>query len=398
MPGDLYQRLGVNRNASTDEIRKAYKTLAKEKHPDRGGNHEEFQAIQEAHEVLTNDDRRRMYDMTGDTSDNHQDMGGMAAGGIPFAFMRGAGPFGMPGVQFDMGDLFGNIFGGGGGGGPRRRKADRGPNKHHDIGLRLADFYKGHEINLKFNQARKCTGCRGTGAEKSESCGPCGGSGMKTSMRQIGPGMIAQTRSQCDACGGEGTRTLQPCKQCHGKKYFEREKQLDIKIRPGMRDGEQLVFAGECSEEPEFEHPGDVVLTLRRVTEGEGEYDTFEWVGDDLWIRKQITYSESVLGFRTVLKNHPNGAEPEFVWRGGPLIHGAVVQMPGLGMPRKGGGFGTLFIQVMIIPPPTEAWSPASAATLQSVLGGPVATLDESSAHTLLLSSSESKLTPNPFA
>lgn len=394
---DLYARLGVDRKASTDEIRRAYKDLARSKHPDKGGDVEEFQAIQEAHEVLCNEDRRRMYDMTGSVGGAAEPPpgGGMAAGGIPFQFMRGMGPFGMPGVQFDMGGMFGNLFGGGGGGGGRpQRRPGKGPNKHHDIGLRLGEFYKGHEIKLKFNQARKCGGCVGSGAEATETCGTCSGSGVQIRTQQIGPGMFAQSRSPCGTCGGEGKRILSVCKKCNGKRFVEKEKQLDIKIVPGMREGEQLVFSGECSDSLEYEQPGDVVLTLRRVdappAEGEAADESlFEWKGDDLWTRVSVTYAESVLGFTRTFDAHPNGTKPVYCWNGGPLIHGAVLQFPGSGMPRRNGTHGTLFVQVTIQPPPTVPWSPEDGAKLRSVLGGPAITIPSADHNILLISSSE---------
>lgn len=223
MPQDLYSVLGVEKGASTEEIRKAYKTLAREKHPDRGGDAEAFKAVQQAHEVLSDDGKRRMYDMTGsiDGEGGHPDMG-MAAGGIPFSFMGGMGPFGMPGVSFDFGNMFSGIFGGQGG--PPRSRPGKGPNKHSDIGLRLADFYNGKEIKLRFNQSRKCGTCGASGAEKTESCGACGGRGVRTSARMIGPGMIAQSTGPCDVCSGEGKRVLKPCMTCHGKRFQEREK------------------------------------------------------------------------------------------------------------------------------------------------------------------------------
>lgn len=391
---DLYERLGLDSNASKETIRRAYKDLAREKHPDRGGDPEEFKAIQEAHEVLTDEDRKRVYDMTGsvDGGAGGPPGGGMAAGGFPFHFMGGAGPFGMPGVAFDVGDVFSHLFGGGGApGGPRPRgRGPRGPNKHHDIGLTLGDFYRGKEIKLKFNQARRCGTCDGSGADKTEPCGQCGGTGAKTITRAIGPGIMAQTRVPCDGCNGEGKRVLRTCGVCHGKKFQEREKSLDIKITPGMQDGQTLTFEGECSDSLEYERPGDVVLTLRRTDQGLGELDEYEWSDDDLTIRKKVTYAESVLGFSLELDKHPGGART-VTWRGGPLLHGAVLKCEGGGMPRSGGGFGTLFVQIMVSPPPTAPWSAEDAAKLSSVLGGAVADMNVSGVP-LTLSSRDSKL------
>ena len=392
---DLYERLGVERGASVEEIRRAYKELARENHPDRGGKEEDFKRIQEAHEVLSDEERRRMYDMTGQTAEGSGGgFDGMAAGGFPFSFMSGAGPFGMPGVAFSMGDVFGQMFGGGGsGGGGRRRgpRAARGPNKFHDIPLTLADFFKGREIKLKFNQARRCATCAGSGAEKSEACSVCRGTGVKEVTRMLGPGIMARGEVQCDDCHGEGKRVLKTCAECRGKRFVEREKQLDIRITPGMRDGEQLTFAGECSDSLEFEEPGDVVLTLRRSDAGVGEIDEFEWNGDDLWIRKSVTFSESLLGFVLELKDHPSGRRT-FEWRGGPLVHGAVLKFVGGGMPKKTGGHGILYIQIFVTPPEVRPWTPEEAAKLLSVVGGAATSMTESSSTPLTLHSAEPRL------
>jgi DnaJ family protein A protein 2 len=357
----LYETLGIGRDASVDEIRKAYKTLAKEKHPDRGGNPEEFKAIQQAHEILSDEQKRRMYDMTGSVEGDAD--GGMAAGGIPFEFMRGMGPFGMPGVAFDIGSMFGGIFGGGG---PPRKRPGKAPNKHSDIGLRLADFYSGREIKLKFNQQRRCTGCAGSGAEKTEPCGACGGRGVRTVARMIGPGMVAQSTGQCDVCSGEGKRIMKACAACQGKRFKEREKELVIQIKPGMRDGETLVFAGECSDTAEFEEPGDVVLTLKRVEE-----DAWEWKGVDLYTKVNVSFAEAILGFQRTIEGHPSGTPLRVGWSGIPLVHGAILKAEGKGMPiRDSPHFGTTYIQVLVDSPPQREWTTEERVQLRALFGG----------------------------
>ena len=383
----LYEVLGVEKGASVDEIRRSYKDLARQTHPDRGGDAEKFKKIQQAHEVLSDEGKRRMYDMTGSVDGNggggmDEATGGMAAGGIPFEFMRGMGPFGMPGVSFDFGSMFNGMFGGGGGpqggrGGPR---AGKGPNKHSDIGLTLADFYKGRELKLKFNQSRRCEGCGGVGAEKSESCGPCSGRGIRMVTQMLGPGMIAQSQVRCDVCSGEGKRVLKACTECHGRKFKEREKELTVQIKPGMHDGQTLTFAGECSDTTEFEAPGDVVLTLKRVDgasagpEGpEGPEGKWEWKGVDLWVRLRIPFAESVLGFHATIEGHPSGTPLRVEWYGGPLVHGSVLQAAAKGMP-DGQAYGVCYIQVLVSPPEARAWTAEECEKLRGIFGLPAPT------------------------
>ncbi len=378
MPVSLYDTLGVSRDASTDEIRKAYKAQAREKHPDRGGDAEEFKTLQQAHEILSDDNKRKMYDMTGSVegAEGHGGggpNGGMAAGGIPFSFMGGMGPFGMPGVSFDFGDMFSGIFGGPGGGpggpgGPKRARPGKAPNKHSDIPLRLSDFYAGRELKLKFNQSRKCGTCAGSGADKSEPCGQCGGRGIRIQARMIGPGMIAQSTGPCDACGGEGKRIIRTCTNCQGKRFLEREKELTIQIKPGMHEGQTLVFPGECSETADFEEPGDVVLTLKRT-----EDDCWEWRDADLFTKVNVSFAESILGFRREIAGHPCGSPLVVEWRGGPITHMTILQAAGKGMPRKANPveYGVAHIQVHVAAPEPRIWTTEERAVLGNLFGVP---------------------------
>lgn len=364
----LYERLNLSKGASTEEIRRAYKDMAKQKHPDRGGNPEEFKQIQEAHEVLCDEQKRKMYDMTGSVNGEQgqgHDNGGM---GFPFGGM----PFGVP---FDIGSMFGGMFGGGGG--PRRpQKQFKGPNKHHEVPITMADFYAGRELKIKFNQARRCNGCSGSGADKTEPCGPCNGRGVRTVQQMIGPGIMAQSTGPCDVCNGEGKRVLRQCSACHGKRFREQEKELTIKIVPGMADQQTFTFAGECSDSLEYENPGDVVLSVRRSDVPTEDFDSWEWKGTDLYVRKKISFSESIMGFKRELTGHPSGKRIVVGWRKGVLVHGAVLQAQGWGMPKKEGGFGTCHVQIFVDAPQPKEWSVEERDQLRKLFGGEVDTID----------------------
>lgn len=334
----LYDCLGVDKNASEEEISKAFKKLSIKYHPDKGGDPEKFKEINHAKEVLTDPERRRIYDITG--SDQEE------AGGVNVAEMFGGGmPFGFGGGG--LGDIFSQMFGMGGGGVPgKRRKAPRGPDKSHDVSLSLADFYKGRVIPVKFQQQRGCGLCKATGALKTECCSGCKGQGMKVIIRHIGPGMIQQSTQQCQDCSGEGKRVIQVCHECNGKKYKATEKTLYANIEPGMHDGEKIRFAGECSDSADYEEPGDVLLNLLRAESLE-----YEWQGNDLHINHSVNLKDALLGFNVKLDNHPGGKPVTLTWCGGSLRHDGVLVAKGLGMPVKGHGgqYGDLFIHVDIM-------------------------------------------------
>lgn len=335
----LYEKLSVDKNASSEEIKKSYHKLSKVNHPDKGGDPEKFKEIQHAYEILSDSEKRQMYDVTGS---EHPEQGG---GGMPFGFGGGM-PFGFGG---DLGAMFGNMFGGMHPGRQRGgQKAAKGPDKAQDIPLTLKDFYAGREIQMKFHQQRACGLCAAKGALKTEPCSGCRGQGMKMMMRQIGPGMIQQSMVPCADCNGEGQRILQVCHECNGKKYKTKESVITAKIEPGMADNEKLRFFGECSDSPEYEKPGDVVLTLLRTNSGE---DTdFDWQGSDLHISHSVELSEALLGFNAVIKGHPSGKMITLGWEGGPLTHDGVLVAKGLGMPvrNKKGEYGDLFVHIDI--------------------------------------------------
>lgn len=350
----LYEKLGLDKSASQDDIRKSFHKLSRTTHPDKGGDPEKFKEINHAYEILSDKERRDMYDMTG--SENGEQHGGMPdlsamfGGGMPFGF----------------GSFFGDMFGGGG---PKRRgKAQRGPDKVQDIPLSLADFYKGRDIQIKFHQQRGCSTCKASGALKSETCNTCRGQGMKMMMRQIGPGMIQQSMAPCSDCSGEGKRITQVCHVCNNNKYKTQEKVLNAKIAPGMTDGEKLRFPGECSDSPDYEQPGDVILNLVRAA---GESD-FEWNGNDLAITHSVEISEALLGFNVKIKDHPSGKDISLTWAGGPLQHEMVLCAKGLGMPIKGqsGSYGDLFVTIDIsvsIDEKKEGWTAEQRKALQLV-------------------------------
>ena len=357
MSRNLYSVLGVNREAETSEIRTAYKQLAKEHHPDKGGDPEKFKELSQAHEILSDDSRRKLYDMTGSISE--QDFAQQQAqqqnpfGGIP----------GMPHGMFSQ--MFGGMFPGPGGPSqsfaqgmnsamPQRRREGKGPGKNQEIALQLNDYYQGRELNVKLGRQCFCKGCKGTGGASTKICDQCHGRGNLNQMINMGPiQMMAQT--PCPPCNGKGEQVLGKCQTCQGRGMTHEEKTMKIVVEPGMTPGTTIVFPGMCSDHPSFTEAGDVTVILKEADEENP--DTALWVreGSRLKTSVRVSLTESLLGTIKVIKGHPgypNGLPIDIaigiqnMWVG---------TFPGLGMPVRGTPrHGEAVITVLVVPTPEE--------------------------------------------
>ena len=335
----LYERLEVSKEASTEEIKKAYMKMARKHHPDKGGDAEVFKGMQEAYEVLSDDQRRQMYDMTGSV-----DCGG-----------RGGNQHGQGGFPFP--DIFASMFGGMGGAAPRQQSSSgKGPSNQANVGLGLDNFYNGFEINMNFKKKIKCGSCKGS----SSRCDNCNGCGVRSVMQQMGP-MMFQSQQTCDMCRGSGVRNTSACSNCRNERYVEIDRTITAKIVPGMRENENIVYEGECSESPEHETPGDLVITLRLAP------SRYEWKDDNLYLTHTITFKESIVGFVVTLDDHPSRKQQVLRWSGGPIIHGTVLSMDGKGMPKKGGGVGDLKLKLNVTEPPRTPWTDEQRKILETI-------------------------------
>jgi DnaJ-class molecular chaperone len=221
----------------------------------------------------------------------------------------------------------------------------------------LDNFYNGFEINMNFKKKVKCTSCK----DSSSQCGNCGGCGVRTVMQQMGP-MMFQSQRPCDPCRGSGVRNTSACSNCKNERYIETDRSITAKITPGMRENENMIFEGECSESPEHDTPGDLVITLRLAP------SRYEWKDDNLYLPHTITFKESILGFVLTLDDHPSRKQQVLRWSGGPLIHGTVLSMDGKGMPKRGGGgFGDLKIKLNVTEPPRVPWTPEQQKVLNEI-------------------------------
>jgi DnaJ family protein A protein 2 len=352
---DLYAVLGLPRTATDDEIRKAYKRRSLETHPDKpGGSKEDFQAVSQAKHILLDPGLRAEYNATGR---------------IPGAAEEGGG-----GGPPNMAELFGNLFGGGiggipffagGGGGPGPgHKAPRGPNKIHEIGVSLADLWHGKTISLNMHRDTLCDGCKGKGGTQTKTCTGCSGRGFRMRRQQMGP-MTMMTQEPCGTCASTGEEVIGKCSTCAGARVLSREAVLSVVIEPGMQEGDRLVFPGQCSESPQFEAPGDVILVIRGVsTDPEGWHRR----GSELMIEVRLTLAEAMLGWERTIMDHPSGKPLHIVWTSGVLREAEVLRIPGQGMPVvKSKEYGDLRIVCRVGTEHQSTWSEEQQRALMSV-------------------------------
>jgi DnaJ-class molecular chaperone len=339
MADDLYSVLGVARDADTNEIRKSWMRLAKVHHPDRGGDAEQFKKIQMAFEVLSDDDRRRMYDATGQIPGQGPSGG---SGGPPHDMG------GFPGFHFDIGNLFGMFGGMGVSVGPGRKRPGKPHPKVERIGVTLAQFYNGHVFNICLDRTKICGTCGGDGAKKKEQCANCRGSGVFTQAIHVN-GMTMHSRGPCTMCGGKGTRAIDMCDDCTGAGKQSEKRSLEARVTPGMHPGTVVVFQEACSETPEFETAGDLHIILDSAPNENG----WTRIGNKqqhLETAVTLSLAESLVGCTVRLTGHPAYDDGLFVKIPPASFAGDTYCITGLGMPIEGeaGRYGDLHIKINV--------------------------------------------------
>lgn len=344
---DYYEVLGISKTADKAGIKKAYRKLAKEKHPDRNksaGADEQFKEIQEAYEVLSDDNKRKAYDQFGHAAT--QGFGGAGSYGGGF---NGFGGFGGAEGFSDFGDLndifsqfFGDQFGGFG-----RAAANRSTTRGADIEATMRiDFDEavfGKYKTISYHRKSACDHCNGSGAERPDAkktCDECRGSGQVTRIQQTFLGTI-QTNTICPTCLGRGEIITEKCHQCAGEGRLEAAEDFKIKIPPGIPDGVTLRFVGRGNAGKNGGSAGDLYITIEVEP-----HPTLERRGDDIYTDATIDPVTAVLGGEIELDSVrdkitlkiPPGTQP-----------GKIFRLGGKGGPKfRGQGNGDQYIQVQV--------------------------------------------------
>ncbi len=333
---DYYEVLGVGREADATEIKKAFRKLAIQYHPDRNKDNpqaaEKFKEAAEAYEVLSNAQKRQMYDRYG-----HAANGQPGFGGFDFDNFAAGG-----GLGDILGDLFGDFFGDAFGGFGRRSRGRRGDDLRYDMELTLEEAAKGVEREIEVPRRETCQTCDGSGAKPGtspETCSMCHGSGHV----RIQHGILAMSQT-CPTCQGRGSVVRDKCSDCHGTGYQSHKRNLTVNVPAGIDHGQRLKLRGEGESGSGGGPAGDlyVVVNLK-------PHDTFRRVNEDIVVDTTITFTQAVLGGKVTVPTLDGEAELD-IPKG--TASGQLFRLKGKGMPRLGRyGRGDQHVRVHILVP-----------------------------------------------
>ncbi|KAF4686656.1 DnaJ- protein scj1 [Perkinsus olseni] len=310
---DYYRILEVSPEATGAEIKRAYRRLSLKNHPDKGGDEDLFQKISQAYEVLSDPNKRRVYDLDG-------------VDGLEELAKRDAQ--GQAGFHDPFSDMFGSFFGGGGGG---RRRSDKAPDLEIPLFVSLNDLYSGKTFTLTAFKQKRCKRCRGTGARTKkdfQDCPDCQGQGVVVRMVQLGPGMYQQLHEPCGRCGGKGKIAARKCPKCGGARVVPGVDTYEVVVERGVPEGHRISIPYAGDESPE-RAAGAVTYVIHTMP-----HPTMRREGQDLHMEYVISLRESLLGFTKTVE-HLDGHEIVLDRTGKVTKSGLVVRYPGEGMPLK---------------------------------------------------------------
>jgi molecular chaperone DnaJ len=341
---DYYEVLGIPKNASADEVKKAFRRLARKHHPDAGGSEEKFKEINGAYEVLSDPEKREQYDQYGHYFGANVPPG---AGG-----WSGTGPFGGQGQYQqvrvedlgDLGDIFGGFFGGGGFGttGARAPSAHRGRDLQYEVDLTFDQALNGVQRKVDVERTETCSTCKGSGAKPGTSpttCPACGGTGSQAQSQ--GPFAISRP---CPRCAGSGTIVEDPCPTCRGAGSVRRTRSMTLNIPAGVTSGGKIRFKGKGEPGTGGGPPGDLYVVTHIAP-----HPFFRRKGADVLLDVPVTFAEAALGTQVEIPT-TDGRVKLKVKPG--TQDGKVLTLKGQGAPKlKGKGRGDLKVTVKVAVP-----------------------------------------------
>ena len=326
MSKDYYNILGVDRNATDEQIKKAYRKMAMKYHPDKNNgdidSENKFKEAAEAYDVLSDSNKKSNYDRFG--SANGNPFGGDSFGGSGFGFE-------------DIFSQFGDMFGGGNRWNARQRQK-RGSDLRIKVSLTIDEVINGVNKKLKYKRQDKCQPCNGKGGTDIRDCIPCNGTGERISVQNS---MFGQIRTQgiCSDCNGSGKRIQNPCGVCKGDGTTIKEEVVDVQIPVGVSAGMQLGMSGYGNHIRDGV-PGDLKILIDEIREF-----YFKREGNSLIVEKQISAIDAIIGSNVKVKT-PHGEIPIVIEPG--TEHGKTIRVTGKGIPDINLGLGDLFIKISL--------------------------------------------------
>ena len=315
-----YHTLGINPNASDAEVKKAYRKLAMQHHPDKGGDQAKFKEITAAYEILSDPEKRSNYDRFGDAERPQ---------------FQHVDPF----------EMFNQMFGGNGFTGFRPQK--RKPVQPIHFNITLEDMYSGKDVTLKIERNECCPDCKGTGSQEPlKRCDDCKGSGIFTKYMHMGPGMTQKIQGMCPRCNGKGERKVSLCKTCGGQCFIKNNTMVSVSIKPGSENGEKILIRDKGDYSIDDKQYADLEIILRQRNH------FLNRRGLDLYAKFSIPLAEAIFGLNVGYK-HVDKENYIFSLDEGKVVDYQIMyKVPNMGM-KSGSLKGHLYVSFDIVFPKT---------------------------------------------